>query len=378
MQGPDVDQVDANTQPDGRGSLAARYAERCYSQPTRLAFGLKLAGTWWWVPHGEFLSMVEGLRGGLVDLGVAPGDTVAIFAANRLEWLVACYAAWGCGAVVVPVDVSRPQIEFTHILRDSRARVAIVDENTSSSTIRQLRADAPGLVQVVSVAAPTPEGAVAYQAVLEAGSRRPTPIHSTDDSAAAVWLYVTDHGALGRGTELSHGDVVAAANALASRLGLCADERVLPVVPWTWHIAALHAFAMNGYTILIDDGESSLPTLLLEAEPNGVCATAATLARWHDQLTAIGYFGKRCLAAAAARRQGQPLSRLDDRLLRLTDRILPPTRLGPFGGPALADDHGPAAVDLAFLERALGVRVHALEPASGCTAEHDGSTRVSD
>src|SRR5215210_4112955 len=54
---------------------------------------------------GELAGQVRRLARGLRGVGVEGGDHVALLAANRKEWVVACLAVVSAGGVVVPLDV---------------------------------------------------------------------------------------------------------------------------------------------------------------------------------------------------------------------------------------------------------------------------------
>ena len=52
----------------------------------------------------EINDLVERAAGGLSDLGISPGDTVTLYAANSWEWIVSYYAIAQLGAVINPVN----------------------------------------------------------------------------------------------------------------------------------------------------------------------------------------------------------------------------------------------------------------------------------
>ena len=54
-------------------------------------------------------AQVAGLRGGLVGLGLEPGDRLAHLAGNNWYFVVAYLAALGAGLVVVPAQPARPR-----------------------------------------------------------------------------------------------------------------------------------------------------------------------------------------------------------------------------------------------------------------------------
>src|SRR5947209_20489382 len=59
---------------------------------------------------------------GLTEAGCGRGDHVALLAGNGPEWIVACLAVVGVGAVVVPLDVQFGDEALGHVLNDSGAR----------------------------------------------------------------------------------------------------------------------------------------------------------------------------------------------------------------------------------------------------------------
>lgn len=63
----------------------------------------------------------------LAAIGVEPGDRVAIWMTNRVEWAAAAYGAARCGAVTVGVNTRLSAREVAHMLRLTRPRVWIVE-----------------------------------------------------------------------------------------------------------------------------------------------------------------------------------------------------------------------------------------------------------
>ncbi|WP_257004041.1 AMP-binding protein [Streptomyces sp. SA15] len=67
----------------------------------------------------------------LQDLGIGPGDVVALKLTNRLEFVVLLFAAWRLGATVTPVNPSMTDVEVVRQLQDSRARLLVVEDGAS-------------------------------------------------------------------------------------------------------------------------------------------------------------------------------------------------------------------------------------------------------
>jgi acyl-CoA synthetase (AMP-forming)/AMP-acid ligase II len=79
------------------------------------------------VTFGELGSMVRDGARGLVAAGVGPGDRVAMWAPNSLDFVAAALAITTAGAVMVPVSTRFKGAEASYILGRSRARLLFTD-----------------------------------------------------------------------------------------------------------------------------------------------------------------------------------------------------------------------------------------------------------
>jgi long-chain acyl-CoA synthetase len=75
----------------------------------------------------ETADRVARIAGGLKEVGVRPGDRVAILALNSDRYFELLYAIPWLGAVMVPVNTRLATPEIRYILEDSGARVLLVD-----------------------------------------------------------------------------------------------------------------------------------------------------------------------------------------------------------------------------------------------------------
>lgn len=75
----------------------------------------------------EMLSASQRAANGLLELGVGPGDRVAIMLSNRPEFLWAHFGLGFIGAVAVPVNTAQRGPALHHIFTDSGVVAAIVD-----------------------------------------------------------------------------------------------------------------------------------------------------------------------------------------------------------------------------------------------------------
>jgi len=85
-------------------------------------------GVYEWVTRREINTRIDNLRAGLAQLGVGEGDAVGIIANNRLEWIVAAFAAWGRIARYVPMYEAELVQIWKYIITDSQIKVLFVSK----------------------------------------------------------------------------------------------------------------------------------------------------------------------------------------------------------------------------------------------------------
>ena len=150
--------------------------------------------------YRAFAARVLALAGGLQRrFGVGPGDRVALFMPNCVEYLEVFYAAWCCGAAVVPINHKLHASEAAWIVDDAEAKVVFVDDGSGDVLKRAL----PRGQTVVSVDGP------GFHVLRQSEPMTGAVPRERDDLA---WLFYTS-GTTGRpkGVMLSHGNLQAAA-----------------------------------------------------------------------------------------------------------------------------------------------------------------------
>src|SRR6267142_925219 len=136
------------------GSLPERAARRWGSREA-LAF----QGQRW--TFADVAARVDAAAKGLLELGIAPGDKVALWMVNRPEWIDAMFAIMKIGAILVPVNTRFRTEDMTYVLAQSDAAAVILAERSGPiDYLAMLRAVAPRLPRLrhTVVLADTPAG----------------------------------------------------------------------------------------------------------------------------------------------------------------------------------------------------------------------------
>ena len=87
--------------------------------------GANAATQWTALTYADLGRQVAQLAGGLLALGIAPGDRVALVAENRPEWIVADYAIMAAGAITVPAYTTNTVADHRHVFGNAGVKAVI-------------------------------------------------------------------------------------------------------------------------------------------------------------------------------------------------------------------------------------------------------------
>jgi len=77
--------------------------------------------------YREFGARVEKIAKGLIELGINPGDRVAIYSSTRYEWEVFDFAIMSAGAIVTTIHSVLNKEQVNYIIDDSESKVVIAE-----------------------------------------------------------------------------------------------------------------------------------------------------------------------------------------------------------------------------------------------------------
>jgi long-chain acyl-CoA synthetase len=96
------------------------------------------------VTYGDLMRRTGNLAGHLADLGIGPGESVALLLPNCVEWVEACFAVSRAGAVGVPIGYEATQAEILYRLGDAGCR-GVITTDERAELIARLRCKLPAV-----------------------------------------------------------------------------------------------------------------------------------------------------------------------------------------------------------------------------------------
>ena len=105
----------------------------------------------------EIRSQVQSVAAGLMNLGLEPGDRVALLSENRPEWLVSDIAILSAGAINVPIYPTLPPTQIEGLLNDAGIKIIILSTPEQLKKIREIEHRVPSLQTMVVMDLDGPE-----------------------------------------------------------------------------------------------------------------------------------------------------------------------------------------------------------------------------
>jgi len=93
------------------------------------ALNHKVGSEWVNISGETFVERVRNVALGLAELGIKPGDRIALLSENRPEWSIADLAILSLGAINVPIYTTQAVDQIRYILTDSGARAIFISNS---------------------------------------------------------------------------------------------------------------------------------------------------------------------------------------------------------------------------------------------------------
>ncbi|OAN66760.1 hypothetical protein A7X12_11260 [Sphingomonas sp. TDK1] len=207
------------------------------------------------IAYQDLEPRVLAAAAGLIDQGIVPGDTVALWAPNCPGWIIAALAIQSAGAVMVPLNTRLKGREAAHILSTAGVRLLLTVPEFLGARFADMIAPFP--IETLS------------QIVMIDPVDGPPPL-AADSAVSRLDLLLPDHpsdilfssGTTGapKGATTTHGQNVRLFSIYGERLGLGSGDVGLGANPF------FHSFGYKaGWLVALLRGATILPHAVFDA-----------------------------------------------------------------------------------------------------------------
>lgn len=231
--------VSFNTVPEMFVGLFDRYAGS--GRPV-LSHWDRQTKSWLDIDWDELHGSVKSMMGYLYEVGIRPGDRVAILSENRPEWAITDIATQLLGAVNVSLYTSLPATQTGYIVKDSGAKVFIVSTGIQLKKAEAIFDDCADLETVVTMSdmrKEHPAFVTGWEDALSAGAKayeaheaeiKPLAGQTAPDDVSAL-IYTSGTTGNPKGVRLTHANFCSNAQAALARVPFDETDHHLSFLP---------------------------------------------------------------------------------------------------------------------------------------------------
>ncbi len=228
----------------------------------------------------DLAGRVRGLAAGLRQLGIEPGDRVALVAGNSPDWVATDLATVALGAVLVPIDPALPLKETAHLIEASGARAIFADTRDRLDGLSEL-AGISETARVLVGERATDDGATDLETLIENGTASADEVDALarerkpDDPATLLFPL----GGNEEGVLLTHGQLAASVGSLAQTLPV--EERHVALCSRSLASPGERAlnllYLIKGATVAYAESPATVDQDLVEIRPHVFSAIPGVL-----------------------------------------------------------------------------------------------------
>ena len=256
--------------------------ETILKTPEKKALVFKRHGKIKHYDYEEFGNQIRYLTTIFRELGIIPGEKVAIIANNRPEWTISDFAIMCHKNIVVPIHQNIPADQMLYIIKNSETRAIFIENEEHYQKLKEIEPHLSKIKFIISYEKIDDENILHYDELIEKGRllyhEEPEYFNNSMDSIdpKEVCTIVYTSGTTGepKGVMLYHEAFVKEIISSEDRLGLADDEVFLSFLPlshlyervaghWTPMYRTNTIFYSESINTVIDDIQVAKPTVIV-------------------------------------------------------------------------------------------------------------------
>jgi len=265
------------------------------------ALNQKRDGKWLHISAEAFVTRVRHVALGLAELGIRPGDRVALLSENRPEWSIADLAILSLGAVNVPIYTTQAVDQVRFILEDSGARAIFVSGRRVFKHARRGLENVDTLERMVffeSDAAQEDGLSTTLEEIERMGTKRdeqdPAAFEAVSRASRpedlATIIYTSGTTGVPKGVMLTHANFISNVIAATNALPIEPTDVALSVLPLS-HIferTCFYVFCYNGVSVYYAASFDQVGEYLREVRPTIMTAVPRLFERVYHRIVKKG------------------------------------------------------------------------------------------
>lgn len=261
--------------------------------PTDQMFVTKTDGKWIGLSTKDFVDSCNKVSKGLMSIGIAPGDRVAIVSTNRYEWNLLDIAIQQIGAIVVPIYPNISVSDYNYIFNNAEIKVSFVGTDELYHKIDSIKGDIKSLQKIYTF--DEVKGAASWKSLMdEQTSELSDELRDRMDviryEDLATILYTSGTTGNPKGVMLSHRNILSNVEACIEPIPAHEGSPVLSFLP-VCHIyerMLLYLYMRLGCRIHFAESMETIGDNIREVHPEVFTAVPRLIEKVFDRIMAKG------------------------------------------------------------------------------------------
>jgi long-chain acyl-CoA synthetase len=215
------------------------------------------------------------LPGGLKDLGLLPGDRVAIMSNTRHEWAMTDIANLGMGAITVPIYQSNTAEDTKVILNNSGAKFLFCENDVLLEKWKTISTECPSVEHVICFE--DTQNSLSLKKLKEVGEKIQkkdpdffkTSCQNINPEDVATIVYTSGTTGVPKGAILTHSNIVSEMVSVFKLVGITHEDTTLTFLPYAHIVARAEHFAhiYRGHTMGYAENIDRIRANLVDIKP---------------------------------------------------------------------------------------------------------------
>jgi long-chain acyl-CoA synthetase len=280
-EGTALAQTDMGT--DNMVSLPALLRRNAASSGGSAAFREKEFGIWQTWSWAKALDEAESFALGLVDLGIQPGDFVAILGRNRPDLYISMVAIQMAGAIPVPQYQDSVAEEMEYVLAHCGAKFVVAGDQEQVDKVLEIQSKLPDFEQMIyldgrGLRKYDHSKLHSFSSIMENGKNSGQNTRSTlnerenalNYDTTCVMLYTSGTTGRPKGVVLSNANIIETAKTTCEFDDLKKTDEIVAYLPMAWigdFIFSVGQAMWSGFCVNCPESADTLSTDLREIGP---------------------------------------------------------------------------------------------------------------
>lgn len=210
--------------------------------------------------YGDLSAEVMAFGRALMGRGLQKNDRVACYLPKQFETVISFFGPACAGGVFVPVNPGLKARQVTYILKDCNVRY-LVTSGDRLVALKDELAECPDLDLIIvtgkmpAVVPGTGKTIISYNDFMAQGRDSTTDMHGVIDTDMVAILYTSGSTGNPKGVVLSHRNMIAGAESVASYLENTSEDKILSVLPLSFDAGLSQlttAFSVGATVVLMN------------------------------------------------------------------------------------------------------------------------------